>query len=381
VTVATRPTPSTDQCSSTCSTLSVIGKVSALGAPIDDSAGDAAVTFGDDHWYVAWGGRPAIATQIQRFTADGEIDGTAKKIAGTTPSSLGWLASSHQLVLEGWVPPAYSRAGYMESFHRFDAALTPVGDPMLMRTPMDQRLLEAFDTSSGPMIITSVGDRIQPLVREIVIDPAAGVNQTPAQKQWFMSGSASEFLAVQRASDKRIAVMYDGTNLTASTLADDGSKSAPKTILNGPFEITNVGIQSLLIGNTLWIGAWANKSGGTTVHLVTIDPNTLAPASPAFALAWPSGTPNELVNGNGALVIRGTIEPDGKPSLPALVPIDTNRGAACRPIELALADQRTAYQDIRALHFEGAIAGAVFETWGGQTGSEKEYFARLSCSP
>jgi hypothetical protein len=381
VAVKARPTPSTDQCASTCGTISVTGKAWALAPPFDDSSGDASVAFGDGHWYVAWGGRPAIATQVQRFTSDGEIDGVGKKITGTTPLALGWLANAHQLELRGWIPPAYTGAGYMESYHRFDAALAPVGDPTLLRTPGDLRTVQAWDLSSGSLVTTTVLNRTEPLAREIVLDPAAGVNQTPVQKQWFIDKSASEFLAVEHIGGRRLAVVYDGTNLVVIPLADDGTKGEPKVILNGPLEQTNVSVQSVQIGSSWWIGAWSNAYGQTTLHFVSVDPTTLAPASTPFAIAWPSGTPFQLVNANGSLAVLGSIEPDQKPTLPALVPIDTSKGAACRPNELLLADQRSAYQGIRAIHFEGATAGAVFETWGSATGSEQEYFARLSCAP
>jgi hypothetical protein len=344
--------------------------------------GQSSVTFGDGRWYVAWGGRPEIVTQLQRFTIDGQVDGPATKLSGTTPSELLWRtagAGSGELVLLGWVPPAYTKAGRTESLHRFGPALDPIGSPILLRSPGAMGFGGIDDIASdGSLVMLRASGRAEPLVREVRIDVAGDVNQKPVQRDWFISGSKSSFVGVQQIGARRFAVDFDGTGIRVTPLADDGTQGASSQVLSASFEPGNVVVWTKLIGGTWWVGGYSAHQGPTTVHLRAVDPATRTGTGEAIAITWAQGSPWSLIDANGTPMILGSIEPFAVPNRASLVPIDVGARAACRASTIVVDPYRDQHQAIRAIYFAGDKAGITLDTWAG-SGPRRMFFTRLGC--
>jgi hypothetical protein len=375
--VAQQPTPVSDSCASTCAKLTLEGVPAELSPPFDDSAGDSAVTFGAGSWYVAWGGRPAIVTLLQRFTGQGDIDGVARSISGTTPLSLLWRTAG-ELLLLGWVPPAYTAAGSVESLHRFGPALEPIGAPLVMRAPgglISQR--EFALGSDGALVSTRTIGRARPLLRELTLDPSAGTQQTPVLRDWFMPDTSSSFVAFSEVGGQRFAVDFDGSAIRVTPLAAGGTFGSSARVIEASFEPGNVVVWSKMIGGRWWVGGYSARYGATTVHLRAIDPATLTGLGEPIAISWPQGTPYELIDANGTPAILGHL---GEAPIRAnIVPIDVTARAVCRASAIVASALSDRNQTIRASHFEGNIGGLTLDTWG--QGPRRMFFARVRCQP
>jgi hypothetical protein len=370
-----KPTPLADQCLATCASLEVAGPAFELPPPYDESSGQSAVTFGGGHWYAAWGGRPSVVTQLQRFTATGELDGPTKRIDGTTPRELLWNdASTSPLTLFGWVPPAYTPAGMMLSVHALGADLAGGAAPLLLRASGDLSVFEDVSLgASGDIVYTRALARPRPLLREVRLAPSVQPGQTLPLVDWPSSASGA-FFAVDRVQGQRVAVDFDAgaSAVRVTRLTDDGKAGVPAPVLTLPSLAPSVSgyvVFSKVVGGTWWVGAWAAQYGGTTLFLQAVAPAQFTTIGDPIRIEWPGGTPYGLYDAAGTPLVLGDIGSGG--GLPAFVPIDTRARSACKPIVLG-GGASGGYLP-RAIHFEGSTAGIVLQ------GDSKMVFTRLVC--
>ncbi len=366
------PGPITDSCSAACARVEPVGDIAKLAAPIDAAAGLSAVGFGEDHWYVAWGGRPEIVTQLQRFTKDGKISGPTKKIDGTTPSRIAF--HDGELHLWGWIPSASGAQGVQSSLHRFDASLTPIGDPLRFRAT--HRVFDETELADGKLTTTALAQRTVPLVREVTMN-LSNLSESPILRDWHIpEAGGGDHSAYQRIGDKRFLVFYARRSIRVAELEPDGTVAAAAKVLTANFEDDNVVVLTRLVGNAWWIGGYTAGRSTTTFHGRKIDPTTLSGLGEPIAITFPLGNPDALVDANGTPMLTSLVYAGGM-SRPAFLPIDENARAICRPSVVSIPKDGPNVS-LRALHFVGETAGVVLETDTSQP-NRSMYFARVAC--
>ncbi|WP_394833493.1 hypothetical protein LVJ94_44000 [Pendulispora rubella] len=377
------PSPMTDACQTTCTGLTVVGSVVELQPPFEDSGGDSSVTFGKGNWYVAWGGRPALVTQIQRFTADGKPAGATRRVERTTPGQLVWNPRGDgelDLLAEWWpANDAMTDAAWL----RFDPNLAPTAGAFRIQEVKTIRYgYDRLEIQGTRLERTSTLDRTQPMVRLQRLDPAGGAGQRIEQSDWY-APSKSSWLAVNRVGDKRLVAYAADGALQVAGLGANGSLGTPSRAIEGLAATPSVLVRSAMVGKDLWVAAFVSEQPPSiprTVLLRRIDPATLAvlDAEP-IRIAWPTGHPSDLIAANGTLALVGDLEGDRSPLRWSFVPVDTQARAVCRPSTVVVVPDRSAHQTIRAVHFEGDTAGVTLDTWTG-SGPRHMYFTRLACT-
>jgi hypothetical protein len=354
--------------------------VTELLMPEGDSAEQAAITFTGGHWYAAWGGRGTNMTIVQRFTTDGRIDGEALHLDGVaSPGAL--LASPRaggQVTLFAYAGGAYTAEGSMHSLHRLDGDLKTVGTPLLLRSPALLQMAVSIETNAaGDLLWTAVLDRPGTLVRETLIDVDALPGQAIAVRDWWMGVEREG--AFERINGKGYFIDATQGALRIRELLDGGALGKPRIVFDIPPEEGRQLLLSERIGDRWYVGAFAVKQGGL-VRIQALDTSSLAAVGSRIELSWPNDLPYSLVDANGTPVLLGCLHPRGKASKVSFVPLDVNAGAACRANTIAVASLPGHYQTIRALHFNGDVAGVAIAAWD-STGSSRLFFTRVRCVP
>lgn len=375
---AGQPSPYVQACGAGCAGLEVMGPVTELLMPEKDSIEQAAITFAGGHWYAAWGGRGADMTLVQRFTADGRSDGEALHLDGVlTPGSL--LASSHgggQVTLLGYAGGAYTADGFTQSLHRMDLDLKAVGTPLLLRSPTTLQLAVSVEMNeAGDLLWTTVLDRPGTLVRETRVAVDAVPGQAVTVRDWWLGVEREG--AFERIDGKRYFIDATQGALRIRELLDGGALGKPRIAFEIPAEEGRQLLLSKRVGNQWYVGAFA-VTLGSVVRIQALDASSLAAVGSRIELSWPNDRPYSLVDANGTPMLLGCLHPQGKASKASLVPLDANAGAACRANTVSLPSLPDHYQTIRALHFNGDVAGVALAAWD-STGVSRLFFTRLRC--
>lgn len=368
--------PVSEPCSAACARLEAIGPVNELLLPRGDYGERSVVTFADGRWYAAWGGGQANATLVQRFTADGRTDGPALRIEGTTPYGL--VSTRHaggQLILFGSVPPAYTAAGAMWSVHRLNPDLERAGAPLLLRGPGTLHLGVTVETNdAGELLWTSVLDRPGGLVREVRVAHGEGPKRAIAVRDW--SPGVDREGAFERIDGQGYFVDASQGALRIRALLDNGMLGAPRRVFDVPVSEGRQLVLSKRVGSRWYLGAHAARRGAT-VRMQALDTASLAPVGGLMELSWPGDGPYSLIDANGTPMLLGNLQPD-KPSRASLVPLDVAARAACPASTIVVPSLPGQYQTIRALHFNGDVAGVTVAAWG-NTVTPRVFFTRLRC--
>jgi hypothetical protein len=98
-----------------------------------------------------------------------------------------------------------------------------------------------------------------------------------------------------------------------------------------------------------------------------------------IVLSWPTGHPGSLVDANGTPMLLGNLQPFSAPGRASFVPIDVNTRAACAASTVVVPSLHDLHQTVRAVHFEGDIAGVTVDAWDG-AGARRLFFTRLRCA-
>jgi hypothetical protein len=85
-----------------------------------------------------------------------------------------------------------------------------------------------------------------------------------------------------------------------------------------------------------------------------------------------------FVDAHGTPMLIGSLQAPGEPVRVSLVPLDLAARAACPVTTVALPDRAGPYQLIRAIRFEGNIAGVTIAAWGSSSAA-RFFFTRLRC--
>jgi hypothetical protein len=377
---APQPTPLSPTCGAPCARLEAIAPVTELLMPHGDSAEASVVTFAGGRWYAAWGGRGrSNATLVQRFTAGGQADGPAVRVEGTAmPRAL--AATPHrggQLILLGFVSPAYTAAGSMLSLHRFDLDLRTAGPPLLMRGPGTGLLADTVEVEdTGGLRWTAVLDRTGILVREIRVPPDASPRQAVATRDWWLQANRSG--SFERIEGRDDLVDAELGSLRIRALLEGGALGVPRLIADLPAAEGRPLVFSRRVGGRWYVGAQAGTSQ-RTVRIQALDAPSLAPAGGLIELSWPGGYLEALIDAGGTPMLMGNLQPFGAPGRTSLVPLDVTARAACRANTIALPTKPGRYQMIRAIRSNGGEAGMTISEWGG-TAPARLFFTRLRCA-
>jgi hypothetical protein len=380
----TPPIEVTTTCNVSCPRLEAVGPAVELLPPHESSMGQAALTFTAGRWYVAWGGRPANVTQIQRLTAEAALDGPTVRIEGTTPRALlpGPTASAGPILL-GWIPPAYTAAGRMTSLHRFAPDLGLAAPPLLARGPGSVLMRETSEVlPGGDILVTSLLERPGGLVREVRFPLAAKAGEAAALRDWRPGRGVDSMSALDRVGDQRVVVEVAGGDLQVRPLLDDGRVGAPTSILEVPAAEKRQITFSKRVGDRYWIGAWA-ADHTPVVRMRAVDPVTLAPVGEPIRIVWPAAPPERLIDASGTPMLLGHL--GQSPVGSSLVPIDPAARAACAPNMVFSPGLRGSHaQTLRAIHFEGDTAGVVLDAWrvvlDTNIVERRLFFSRLRCA-
>lgn len=369
------PTPTVATCNVSCPRLEPIGPVVELMPPHEESMGQSAITYAGDRWYVAWGGRPTNVTHLQRLTRDGQPDGSALRIEGTTPAALQPNAAGDGLFLLGWVPPAYTAAGRMSSVHTLGLDLAATRPPILLRMPGTVLMGQSVEAggAAGELLLTSVLDRPGGLVRQVRIPASATAGAVLSQRDW-RPGPVDVVRSFDRIGDQQVFLDVAGGALRMRPLLDDGTIGAPTSILDIPAAEGRQVVFSRRVGNGWWVGAWA-ATNAPIVRLRAVDPQTRAGLGEVVTLKWPVGTPSDVVDANGTPMLLGHLAHQVHGI--SLVPVDAAARAACTPHAVLMDTLRGRYQTIRAIHFQGDTAGVTLDSWA--SGPRRVFFTRLRC--
>jgi hypothetical protein len=339
------------------------------------------MTFAGGRWYVAWGGRPSNTIFVQRFTAEGHADGAALQIQGTTMPLALIATTPHrggQLVLLGSVLPAYTDAGWTHSVHRLDLDLNVLGTPLLLRGPSGSGWLastiEADD--AGGVLWTTASDRPGVLLREIRVPPDAAPGQAPATRDWWLQ--TDRFASRERIEGQDQLLEAVPGSLQLRALLGEGKLGAPQPILELPPSEARYLLLSRRIGTRLYVGTHAATAAARTVRIQALDASSLAPLGGPIELTWPQGHLEGLLDAHGTPMLIGSVRAPGEPVRVSLVPLDLIARAACPVTTVALPERAGPYQVIRAIRFEGSIAGVTIAAWG-SSGATRLFFTRLRC--
>jgi hypothetical protein len=376
--VSSRGSPSrpSGSCRAACPGVEAVGPVSELVIPGGGLVEQAAVTFAHGRWYAAWSGRHANATMVQRFARDGRIEGPALRIEGMAVRS--FLEASGEIVLLGWVGPAYTAAGAMVAIHRLTADLEPVGAPVLLRSPGDGAFDFRLDTAAnGELIATSLLDRKGMLVREVRVPPAVRTSGTLPSRDWWPGVGREGALARLDGQP----YFLDGSQgaLRIRALQDGSVLGAPRLAFPIPVAEGRQIVFSRRVGDRWYVGAHAATSG-PVVRVGALEPSTLDPDPRVIELLWPIGSPYGLVDGNGTPILLGSVDAGDRSIRPSLVPLDFASGAACGASTLSVPSVLESYQTVRALAFEGGVGAAVITAWGTTDFVSRAFFTRLRCA-
>jgi hypothetical protein len=375
---ARMPAPLAASCSVTCPRLEAVGPLVELDGPFDDRGlAGASIAFADGHWYAAWGSSAPPVARLQRFTADGRVDGDARVINGSTAGPL--LASgANELTLVGWVPEAYTPEGYMRSVFALAPDLSSRRPPLLVRSPGIVRHDVDVALDGDALVVTELDARPSALVRELRVDGASLRGQVPA-RDW-RPATASNSRGVVRFGDERFFLDVADGALRTTPLLETGALGEPRRAFELP---TGPGLRYIVFGARVaggwWVGARGVAADDRTVKLVRLDPATRDPLGPPIELDWPGGNPSALLDVNGTPMLRDRVEPLGAPSRDSFVPVDEKARAVCAPIMVSLASSSRNYPTVLAVHFEGAEGAAVVDVVGEE--QHHTYFTRLRCGP
>lgn len=386
-TSATQPTPSSRDCSAGCARLEVVGPVIELLLPREgDGNRSAAITFAGGHWFAAWSRGQSNATLVQRFTADGEIDGRTLRIEGTAaPRSLLWSPhAGGQLMHFGYVQPSYTAAGAMLSLHRWDLDLKPSGEPLLLRGPGTLRgheMLEANDR--GEFLWTSMLDRPGGLVREILVPAGMPPGKRITPRDWRTGAAGRDALdgAFESIDGQGYLIEVSHGSLRIRALLDNGALGAPRAVFDVPAVEGRQLVLSERIGRRWYVSARAAARRGP-VRIQAVDASSLVPVGSVIDLSWPEGRPYSLIDADGTPMLEGSLSPVGRPSRSSLVPLDPTARAACPASTVFVPSLPDTHQAIGAIHFNGNVAGVIVTTWdstGGSTGAPRLFFTRIRC--
>jgi hypothetical protein len=366
-------------CLARCAAVEAIGPVSELVVPRDDLVEQAAVTFAQGRWYVAWSGRRARATMVQRFDRDGRIDGPALRIEGTTAGTFAETGRpAGEILLLAWVPPAYTPAGSMVSVHRLTADLEPAAAPVLLRGPG----AGAFGTSvvrgdGGELVSTGVHDRKGTLVREVRLSADARPDRPLAARDWWPG--VDDWGALDRIAGQPYFLDGNQGALQIRALQERGVVGAPRPAFPIPGAEGRQVVLSRRIGDRWYLGAHAARPA-PIVRVSALDTSSLAPIHDVIEFPWLNGSPHALVDGNGTPMLLGSVDSASRATRSTLVPLDFTAGAACSGTTLSVLSLIEPYQTVRALHFEGGIGGAVITAWGNGDFVSRAFFTRLRCT-
>jgi len=379
------PSPMTDACQAACAQLEGAGPLVELQAPFEESGGDSSVTFGKGQWYVAWGGRPSLVTQIQRFAADGQPVGMTRRLERTTPEQLVWNPQGEgELDLFAGAWPGSDGQRPDAAWLRFDANVVPLAGAFRILEARTMRYgYDQLEILGSRLERTNLLDRIQPMVRLHRFDPAGGAAQTVEQHDWY-TPSNKRGMAVEHIGDKRFVIYSADGAVQVAELPAKGPMGAPRRILEGfsDTEMASLGVRSTKVGNDWWIGAFVNASNPAVYGRVIVrkvDPRTLTGQDEPIRITWPTGYASDLIDANGTLAVGGNLEPTSSRSRWSFVPIDVAARAVCHPSTVTVSSEAGASQTVRAMHFEGDTAGVTLDTWAG-SGPRHMFFTRLACT-
>lgn len=373
---ARMPAPLAATCSVTCPRLDAVGPLVELDGPFDDRGlAGASIAFADGHWYAVWGSSAPPVVRLQRFTADGQVDGDTRIINGSAAGPL--LANgANELTLVGWVPEAYTPGGYMRSVFALAPDLSPRRPPLLVRSPGVVRHAVDFVLDGDALVVTEIDARPSALVRELRVDGASVRGQVPA-RDWHPA-TASDSRGVARFGDERFFLDVADGALRTTPLLEEGALGEPRRAFDLP---TGPGLRYVVFGAQVagawWVAARGVRADARTVKLARLDPATRDPLGPPIELDWPGGNASALLDVNGTPMLRGRVEPLGAPSRDSFVPVDESARAACAPIMVSLASSPRNYPTVRAVHFEGAEGAAVVDVLDEER--QHTYFTRLRC--
>lgn len=376
--------PTNSPCEATCGRLELVGPMVEL-RPLQGTGAEAAVvTYGGGHWYVAWGGRPENATQLQRLTSEGKPDGPALRIEGTTPRSLLWSEyAGGELVLQGWVPPAYGPAGYVRSIHRFQPNLELAGTAVRMSEPGVGLFAEGRATelaADGALSDVRLLGRRNTLVRELQIPRDASPGLSLKVRDWRRP-QAFRGTSLVRVGSRRFVVdhEHDGV-LTARELKPGGKFGPGAHVFSLPEG--EEGFHSIMleeVDGAFWIAAQSIRSGH--VHVGRTDGVTSKPNVAPLTLVTPGFGLYGLRNGHGTPLLIGSLASSDGPSRIDVVPIDSRGGAACHPWRIQLPGLEAQYQGLGGAHFVGDTAGVLLSTYAPKIEGEKHlFFTRMRCA-
>jgi len=365
-------------CHAACSAVEAIGPVSELVMPGSDLVEQAAVTFAHGRWYVAWSGRRANATMVQRFTRDGRIEGPALRIEGMVAGAFTEAGSTvGEIVLLGWVAPAYTADGATLTVHRLTADLQPAADPVLLRAPADGAFdLDLVAGSDGELLLTSLLDRKGMLVREVRVPRDARTERPLISRDWW-PGVGREG-GLERIDGQ--PYFLDGSEgaLRIRALRDGSVLDPPRLAFPVPVAEGRQIVLSQRIGDRWYAGAYPARSA-PIVRVAALDAGSLAPLPHVIEFPWPNGSPYRLIDGNGTPMLLGSVESGDRSIRPSLVPLDFASGAACSASTLSVLSLLETYQTVRALDFEGDVGAAVITAWGTSDFASRAFFTRLRC--
>ena len=363
-------------CTAPCACVEALGPESELFLPPGDRVDESAITFADGHWYVAWGANEARTTFVQRFTADGAIEGQALRIEGTLPKALTSPAQdSRQVLLSGWVWPAYTPAGSMMSIHRLGPTLASLGIPLLLRAPhvlAMSRSIEADET--GALIWTDLLDRPGGLVREVRLPPRVGTEQVVPSRTWRVGSDRDGRFA--RVGGRPYVVDTAEGAVRVRRLLDDGRVGAVQRVIEVPATEGRQILLSEQVGNRWYVGA-RGVSQDQPVRVQALDSQSMAPVGRLIEMRWPGQGPYFLADANGTALLVGAL-PGGGPGQMGVVALDPASGTACPVNALVLPSLPGYYVMIRAIHFEGDIGGMTVSAHS-SSGAGRAFFTRLRC--
>lgn len=380
-----RPSPTTDTCQSTCANLEVVGPTSLLVSSTGHAVATAAITYGNDAWFVAWSAGTDRITRLQRFDRTGSPDGPTKQIDATRAASLALQEQpTAELLLHGAPAPFDHSLGWSDTIHRLDpSSLEPVGAPFSIRTASvvsDPGALVPEGGGSTTLLQTLT--RAVPVVREIQLSPSLGTSQTPVLRDWFVA-SAKPPIIPMHIGPRRLVTFHEALGVSVAPLEDGGTVGPATSVVDG-FPTVNGEVRwyevwSRVIGSAWWVGAVVgNESGGQTIRVRRVDPETRQPIGETVAVEWNAGRPSELIDANGSPVIVGTLGRNTGP-LVSFVPLDVDQRATCRPSTVRLESGAVDLVSLLRHRFVGDTGGVLLIPANAE--ARGAYFALLRCRP
>jgi hypothetical protein len=355
----------------------VLAPVSELLVPSGDRVEQSVVTFANGRWYVAWGATEAKNTFLQRFTAEGAIEGDALRIEGTLPNAL--TSAGHgggQVILSGWVWPGYTPAGSRISIHRLTPDLAGAGPPLLLGGAHAMALDRSIEAEgAGTLVWTDVLNRPVVLAREVRLPPGVGANRPVASRDWRVGGDRDGKFA--RVGGERYFMDVAEGALRIRRLLDDGQIGPVQRVIEVP---TGEGRQILLseqVGTRWYVGAFAVWRD-SPVRVQALDARSLAPVGRLIEIRWPGQRPWFLVDANSTPMLVGVLQSEGGPRHVSLVALDAAAGTVCPANAPVLPSLPGHSAVIRAVHFEGGIGGMTVSAQANSRAT-RAFFMRLRC--